>query len=113
MGTNYYAVSTTPTIRSPIHIGKSSAGWKFLFHRVSCWDNWVDERPINTFPQWKEFLETHTKSNRIVIMDEYDRQVELEDLLDLIERKQQEHNPEDFRWSDNIDGYRFTSGEFS
>lgn len=113
MGTNYYAVSTTPTIHEPIHIGKSSMGWKFLFHRVTSWENWVDEKPLNTFPQWKEFLETHTKSNRIVIIDEYDRQVELEDLLWLIESKQKEYNPEDFQWADNIDGYRFTSGEFS
>lgn len=112
MGTNYYAVSTTPTINTPIYIGKSSMGWKFLFHRVSDYENWIDKKPLNTFPQWKEFLETHTEANRIVIMNEYDEQVKFEDLLWLIERKQQECNPEDFRWSDNIDGYRFTSGEF-
>jgi hypothetical protein len=34
MGTNYYAVKIEPTVREDriIHIGKSSAGWKFLFH---------------------------------------------------------------------------------
>ena len=34
MGTNYYAVKNKPTVSSPIHIGKSSMGWKFCFHRV-------------------------------------------------------------------------------
>lgn len=32
MGTNYYAVKNRPTVCSPIHIGKSSSGWLFLFH---------------------------------------------------------------------------------
>ena len=112
MGTNYYVVSSTPTIQHPIHIGKSSIGWRFLFHRVSKWDNWVNDEPINTFPQWKEFLETYTKKNRIVVMNEYDEVVQLEDLLNLIEIKQKEDNPDNFSHADNIDGYRFTSGEF-
>lgn len=35
MGTNYYAVKKKPTIAEPLHIGKSSCGWKFLFHEVN------------------------------------------------------------------------------
>lgn len=31
MGTNYYAVRNKPTVESPHHIGKSSAGWLFNF----------------------------------------------------------------------------------
>ena len=112
MGTNYYVVSSTPTIQHPIHIGKSSIGWKFLFNRVSKWDNWVNDEPINTFQQWKEFLETYTKKNRIVVMNEYDEEVPLEDLLKLIKIKQNEDNPDNFSHADNIDGYRFTSDEF-
>ena len=45
-------------------------------------------------------------------MNEYDEIVELNYLLELIESKQSEDNPDNFTWSDNIDGYRFIDGEF-
>lgn len=112
MGTNYYAVSSKPTVCHPIHIGKSSLGWKFCFHRVDKWENYINDEPLNTFPQWKKFLEEQTANGNIVIMNEYDEIVELDYLLELIESKQSEDNPENFTWSDNIDGYRFTDGEF-
>ena len=112
MGTNYYAVKKEPTVLSPIHIGKSSIGWRFMFHRVDVRDNYISDEPLNTFPQWKKFLEEQTANGNIVIMNEYDEIVELDYLLELIESKQSEDNPENFTWSDNIDGYRFTDGEF-
>ena len=112
MGTNYYAVKSKPTICDPIHIGKSSFGWKFLFHRVDKWDNWVTNESLYTYPQWEKFLTEQTQNGNIVIMDEYDEVVELEFLLNLIANKQKENNKDDFTYSDNIDGYRFTSGEF-
>lgn len=34
MGTNYYVVPNRPSVETPIHIGKSSIGWMFLFHDV-------------------------------------------------------------------------------
>ena len=113
MGTNYFAVSTKPTVCHPIHIGKSSAGWKFLFHRVDIWDNYFSNDALNTFPQWKKFLEKQTSNGNIVIMNEYDKVVPLDEFLALVERKQSENNPDDFTYADNIDGYRFTNGEFS
>lgn len=113
MGTNYFVVSTKPTVCHPIHIGKSSAGWKFLFHRVKGYDNYFSNDPLNTFPQWKKFLEEHTSNGNIVIMDEYDRVISLDEFLALVERKQKVTNPDDFTYADNIDGYRFTDGEFS
>ena len=112
MGTNYYAVKKEPTVLSPIHIGKSSMGWKFCFHKVCSFENYINEEPLNTFPQWKKFLEEQTANGNIVIMNEYDEIVELNYLLELIESKQSEDNPDNFTWSDNIDGYRFTDGEF-
>ena len=112
MGTNYYAVKKEPTVLSPIHIGKSSMGWKFCFHKVFSFENYINEEPLNTFPQWKKFLEEQTANGNIVIMNEYDEIVELNYLLELIESKQSEDNPDNFTWSDNIDGYRFTDGEF-
>ena len=113
MGTNYYAVKKKPTINKPLHIGKSSAGWKFLFHKVNIWDNYISDEPLNTFPQWKKFLEEQTANNNIIIMDEYDKVVSLDDFLNMVERKQSVNNPDDFTYADNIDGYRFESGEFS
>ena len=113
MGTNYYAVKNKPTVSSSIHIGKSSAGWKFCFHRVDKWENYINDEPLNTFPQWKKFLEEQTASGNIVIMDEYDRVVSLDDFLKMVEIKQKENNPDDFTYADNIDGYRFESVEFS
>lgn len=110
MGTNYYAVSKEPTVKSHIHIGKSSIGWKFLFHRVSAWENWVTEEAINTYPQWIKFLEDN--KDRIIIMNEYDETVTLEELKAIVERKQKETNEDNFTCADNIDGYRFTDGEF-
>ena len=112
MGTNYYAVKKEPTVLSPIHIGKSSMGWKFCFHKVCSFENYINEEPLNTFPQWKKFLEEQTANGNIVIMNEYDEIVELNYLLELIESKQSEDNPDNFTWSDNIDGYRFIDGEF-
>ena len=112
MGTNYYAVKKEPTVLSPIHIGKSSMGWKFCFHKVCSFENYINEEPLNTFPQWKKFLEEQTANGNIVIMNEYDELVELNYLLELIESKQSEDNPDNFTWSDNIDGYRFIDGEF-
>ena len=113
MGTNYFAVSTKPTVCHPIHIGKSSIGCRFLFHRVDVYDNYFSNDPLNTFPQWKRFLEEQTSNGNIVVMDEYDRIVLLDDFLKMIEIKQKCNNPDDFTYSDNIDGYRFESGEFS
>ena len=113
MGTNYYAVSSKPTLCHPIHIGKSSARCRFLFHRVNVRDNYFSNDPLNTFPQWKKFLEEQTANGNIVIMNEYDKIVPLDAFLTLVERKQSENNPDDFTYVDNIDGYRFTGDEFS
>ena len=113
MGTNYYAVKNKPTTLRPIHIGKSSMGWKFCFHRVDKWENYISDEPLNTFPQWKKFLEEQAAAGNIIIMNEYDEVVSLDEFLALVESKQKENNPDDFTYSDNIDGYRFESGEFS
>ena len=112
MGTNYYAVSSKPTVCHPIKIGRATKEYKFLFNRVDGWDNYINSKPINTFPQWKKFLEEQTTNNNIIIMDEYDKIVSLDDFLEMVERKQKEDNPNDFTWADNIDGYRFTRSEF-
>ena len=112
MGTNYYAVKKEPTVLSPIHIGKSSMGWKFCFHKVCSFENYINEEPLNTFPQWKKFLEEQTANGNIVIMNEYNEVVSLDDFLTMVETKQKENNHDNFAYSDNIDGYRFKRGKF-
>lgn len=110
MGTNYYLVKNRPSTDSGLHIGKSSAGWRFLFHKPSIWD--VD-KPLNTFEQWRDYLKETTEAGTHVIMNEYDEVVSYEWLMELIKNKQEEDNPDMFQYCENVNGYRFSDGEFS
>lgn len=113
MGTNYYAVMKKPTIAGPIHIGKSSIGWKFLFHSVPRYFNYVNGEPLDSYSRWVNFLKEYTENDTIVIMNEYDEEVSLTDLIELVQRKQLEINDDNFRYCDNVEGYRFMRGDFS
>lgn len=110
MGTNYYVVRRKPSVREPLHIGKSSVGWKFLFHEVNKYNEFDDNLEIHTFEQWKDFLENN---NDILILNEYDEEITINDFLVLVEEKQKESNKEDFKNCKNINGYRFIDGHFS
>lgn len=112
MGTNYYAVKKKPTIAEPLHIGKSSCGWKFLFHEVNKHTCEYDyELEIHTFEQWKEYLKTN---DEIIILNEYDEEVSVKEFFDLVEEKQiTEKNKDDFTYCKNVNGYRFSDREFS
>lgn len=116
MGTNYYVVKKKPTIASPLHIGKSSAGWKFSFQEVKKYFSEYDyDLEIHTYNQWLKFLEDNVgyKNNgEYVILNEYDEEVSLKELLDLIDKKQKIENPDDFTYSKNVDGYSFTDVDF-
>lgn len=109
MGTNYYAVRKEPCLYNrEIHLGQSRGGCLFLFHETN---------DIRTFPQFVKWLEDNVDTGKWVLFDEYNRQVTKKELLNLIERKQNDphckNNPDNFRYNcQNIDGYRFTSGEF-
>ena len=112
MGTNYYAVRTRPTTDEPIHIGKTSIGWKFLFQAM---DEKYNEPPVvwNTYDQVYEWLYKHTvESNDYVIIDEYDETISFDDFIKLVEEKQNESNKDDFTYARNVNGYRFTDGWF-
>ena len=51
MGTCYYAVKKKPSLYNrTIHLGKSSAGWLFLFR---------DNEEFHTYPQFKKWLENN------------------------------------------------------
>ena len=114
MGTNYYAVRNRPTVCDPIHIGKSSVGWMFLFHRQN--EKW-DDPPIswNSFEQVANWLMEHTVITKdFVIMDEYDRIVTYDDFIQMVKAKQElcRDNPDNFRYCQNVDGYRFCDEDF-
>ena len=117
MGTNYYAVKNRPTVSDPIHIGKASIGWLFHFHQVN--DKW-HEPPIewNTYNQVIDWLKKYTVDTKeYVILDEYDRQISLDDFIEMVQRKQNDpdcrDNPDNFSYtSRNVDGYRFDDAEF-
>lgn len=118
MGTNYYLVKNRPTVLEPIHIGKSSAGWLFLFQAQH--EKWNDPPVVwETYNQVKETLKALTvDSTDYVIMNEYDEIVSFDDFFDLVDTKQRDkHNQENkdnFSYhTRNIDGYRFTDDEFS
>lgn len=102
-----------PTIADPIHIGKSSIGWKFLFHSVPRYFNYVSGEPLDSYNRWISFLKEYTENDTIVIMNEYDEEVSLTDLIELVQRKQLEINDDNFRYCDNVEGYRFVRGDFS
>ena len=117
MGTNYYLVKNKPTVREPVHIGKSSAGW--MFHFQSQNNQWDYSEPIvwNTWNQVKETLKRLTvDSDQFVILDECDDVISFDDFCKLVEDKQQDEfdrdNPDNFSNARNIDGYRFSDEWF-
>ncbi len=112
MGTNYYAVRNRPTVDKPVHIGKSSMGWKFLFQTQN--DIWNEPKIIwNTYDQVYEWLYKYTvESNDYVIMDEYDEIISFDDFIQMVESKQNENNDNDFTYAKNVNGYRFTNENF-
>lgn len=80
MGTNY-EVRDDPTCDNPahtktLHIGKSSAGWKFSFHAIP-----DHEPPLTTWKAWQEFLEGRT------VVDEYGREMTLEEFRPVVEQR--------------------------
>lgn len=117
MGTNYFVQKNKPTVHEPIHIGKSSIGWLFHFHREE--DTWNDPPIVwNNYEQVKAWLKANTvDSSNYVILNEYDEIVSYNDLIELIEAKQHDEfcqsNPDNFGDGvDNVDGYRFSSEWF-
>lgn len=112
MGTNYYAVPRKPTTREPIHIGKSSLGWKFLFQSQN--DRWNDPPIIwNTYEECREWLYKYTVENPIyVILNEYDEEISFDDFFGMVQRKQDEENPDEYTYAENKGGYRFSDKYF-
>ena len=113
MGTNYYIKKKNGGYKDIIHIGKSSAGWKFLFQSVPDYENYFDKTSLDTFDAWKTFLEKYVGYGKLekkaVILDEYDREISLKEFLDMVDKKQSEPNIGNARLRDK---YRFTGDIF-
>ena len=116
MGTNYYVVKNGPSVQTPVHIGKSSIGWMFNFQDQD--EQWRDTPIVwHTFNQVKDWLKKYTVDSKdYVIIDEYDDVVTYDEFVDMVEFKQNDpscrDNKDNFTYSKNIDGYRFSDGEF-
>ena len=114
MGTNYYAVKNRPSLSAPIHIGKSSAGWRFLFQTQD--DKWNDP-PVawSNYEEVREWLYKHVVEDKTyVILDEYDEVVSFDEFFRMVEEKQGEDDPDNFAYGVcNVNGYRFDEHEFS
>lgn len=107
MGTNYYAVSRKPKLnRDFLHVGKSSAGWMFLFH------GYLDEPLIiKSIEDWYKTI----REKDLVIFNEYGDEVELNDFINMVMKMQVDNsdNPENFAYDVvNVDGYRFSFKDF-
>jgi len=118
MGTNYYAVRRKPTLEEPIHIGKSSGGWLFLFQTQN--ETWNEIPAVwNNYKEVKEWLDKYTngKDKPYIILNEYEKEISYKEFIDLIETKQKDKhclsNPDNFKYNQNVEGYRFASGDFS
>lgn len=87
-----------------LHIGKRSAGWKFLFEY---------RNELREYRDLDSFLDTG------VIYNEYDRQLSKQDFLSIIESFQNykprdlQYNPEIFISKYNDEEYEFCTVEFS
>ncbi|MBP3708324.1 MAG: hypothetical protein J6J36_07010 [Clostridia bacterium] len=134
MGTNYYAIPSLTRVKKfqyaedgkviaefnsvvelqrwlednrtiKVHIGKSSGGWKFLFHE--------QQGKFTNYPEFLDWLTKNVDTDYYVLVDEYGEVIPKDYLLDLIQRQQLNSNPGNFKFCENRDGYRFNRGDFS
>ena len=112
MGTNYYVIKRKPSLHpSAIHIGKSSAGWKFLFRGYLDSEEGFNDEKLNivSVEDWEKYLD----NNELIILDEYDCPISYEEFFAMVERKQTEENEDNFKYNGNVNGYRFSFEVFS
>ena len=105
MGTNYYLHKKESG--EQYHICKLSVGWKPLFQAQR-----VGEVEVASFQDWLKLL----KEKEAMIIDEYDREIEVEKFLAEVQRRQQEaswsHLSEVEKVIRDSEGYEFTEKEF-
>lgn len=108
MGTNYYAIGKKSTHNEPVHIGKSSLGWKFLFYKLKDYENHFTHETIDTYWKWEKLL----KNDDIQVINEYNEVIDFDSFIKMVEIKQRCDNPNNFTHNLNVQGYRFSENEF-
>jgi hypothetical protein len=139
MSTNFYIrynICNQCDRYDEIHLGKSSAGWKFLFHEIKAsfplpkWNKDVKKLlknsiieyiKLDSFIDIENFLLKYCPKY-IKIFDEYEEEISVKDFLELVKSKQDnkshihycnEHNfPLDDYFMDES-SYEFSKGDFS
>lgn len=100
-----------------VHIGKSSAGWLFNFQDQDIVQDDVHIK-WHSYEDVMSFLEEWVENKKIfTIIDEYDREISYPEFKDFVDTKQSDphnlENPDNFTYSRNVNGYRFSEGDFS
>lgn len=76
MGTNYYGHISVHGEEIELHIGKSSAGWKFLFAQYDNlttmreWFTWLDRPGVTVTDEYGDDIPVLTLKNRILAKQE-------------------------------------------
>jgi hypothetical protein len=127
MGTNYYlrtdVCAHCSRERERIHVGKSSAGWPFLFRGYRKWPPDGVPHPITSAKEWRDFIARAIKFDNAKLFDEYGKEQDVEKLWEFAKSKLSEtrgpeaspgyrHGDRDSEWID-AEGYRFCDNEFS
>ena len=94
--------------REAKHIGKSSWGWLF---------NFQDQDEWHSYEQFKNYITNKENMKDKIIIDEDNEELTPKKMLKIIDDKQKDErnlsNPDNFHYCRNVDGYRFSSGDFS
>ena len=94
--------------REAKHIGKSSWGWLF---------NFQDQDEWHSYEQFKNYITNKDNMKDKIIINEYNEKLTPKEMLKIIDDKQKDkrnhENPDNFHYCRNVDGYRFSSGDFS
>ena len=112
MGTNYYLrydLCNSCSRYNELHIGKNSFGWKFVFQ--------VDEEnELVTYDRWVDFLKSEVERGSKIV-DEYNKEISLEDFIGIVEEKQKDiKNKDHVDYNGNyldVRSYNFCKNEFS
>ena len=115
MGTNYYLkydICECCNRYDEIHIGKSSAGWQFIFRGYG-----EDFIPVlQTYDQWKDFIKDQLYGDTAKIVDEYGKEIGLKEFVEMVKEKQENPKNKIHNFTNNyidVRGYNFCSTESS
>lgn len=126
MGTNYYLRTDVcqhcKRAEHAIHVGKSSAGWPFLFRGYRRWPPDGVPHPITSAKEWEKFIRRAVEDGA-ELYDEYGQEQDVAEFWEFVASKKSEtagpaacigyrHGGHDSEWYDE-EGYRFCDNEFS